>query len=347
MNSDLDLEQRYRRVLRLLPGYYREKWEEDMVAAFLDSWMTGDPDEDSVTMEFDRPSRREMASVAGLAARLYLGGVSAPRRYFAWGQAVRGTVLAVLLLQAILSIDQLVYLAWWRGLIGWLPAPPVILPAANNIWTVVWYAVYCTWIMIFIVLVLGHYRAAQAAAVLVIVPDLVAVLQAQLAGNLPSRFGPWAYWILLNLAPVLAMSAFHRDAPPVARRAWLLALPAGFLLVSVPLLAVQMTAHFAWMLDTPGQCCLLVALACLAHTPRARSSRPGTGVWSLTLTLTAALAGLYRIATLGDYLHDPHLVKVSLAELLILVAAAALVAPDAARTQAAIPAQPPFRRLVG
>jgi hypothetical protein len=143
------------------------------------------------------------------------------------------------------------------------------------------------------------------------------------------------------------MAAFHRDAPSVARRAWLLALPASFLLLSVPLLAAQMTGHFAWLPDTPGQCCLLVALACLVHAPRARAGRASTGVWSLTLTLTAALAGLYRIATLGDYLHDPHLIKVSLAELLILVAAAALVAPDAARTQAAMPAQSPFRRLVG
>ena len=42
MSGGLDLEQRYRRVLRLLPGYYRDKWEEDMVAAFLDSWLTGD-----------------------------------------------------------------------------------------------------------------------------------------------------------------------------------------------------------------------------------------------------------------------------------------------------------------
>ena len=30
MSGDLDLEQRYRRVLRLLPGYYRDKWEEDI-----------------------------------------------------------------------------------------------------------------------------------------------------------------------------------------------------------------------------------------------------------------------------------------------------------------------------
>ena len=74
MSGDLDLEQRYRRVLRLLPGYYRDMWEEDMVAAFLDSWLTGDPDEDSVTMEYDRPSRQEVVSVIGLAVRLYLGG---------------------------------------------------------------------------------------------------------------------------------------------------------------------------------------------------------------------------------------------------------------------------------
>ena len=38
-----DLERRYRRVLRLLPGWYRQRWEQDMIAAFLDSWLTGDP----------------------------------------------------------------------------------------------------------------------------------------------------------------------------------------------------------------------------------------------------------------------------------------------------------------
>lgn len=80
MSGDLDLEQRYRRVLRLLPGYYRDKWEEDMVAAFLDSWMTGDPEEDEAILKFCRPTWPEIASVAALAARLYLGGRGAPRR---------------------------------------------------------------------------------------------------------------------------------------------------------------------------------------------------------------------------------------------------------------------------
>ena len=34
MSNGLDLEQRYRRVLRLLPGYDRHTWEQHMVAAF-------------------------------------------------------------------------------------------------------------------------------------------------------------------------------------------------------------------------------------------------------------------------------------------------------------------------
>ena len=63
-------------------------------------------------------------------------------------------------------------------------------------------------------------------------------------------------------------------------------------------------------------------------------------MWSLTLTLLAADAGAYRIFSIADYLHDPHLITVSLAELLILVAAAALVGPDAARAQTAVPTPP-------
>ena len=197
-------------------------------------------------------------------------------------------------------------------------------------------------------LVLGHYRTARVIAALAIVPDLVWLLQAQFTGTMPVPFGPWAFWVLLNLAPVLAMAAFHRDAPPAARRPWLLALPAGYLLVAVPLLALQATGNSAWLPDFPGLCCLLVALACLAHAPRAWSRRAaGSGVWSLTLTLLAAVAGAYRIVSLADYLHDPHLIQVSLAELLILVAAVALVAPDAARAQAATPAPPPYPHADG
>jgi hypothetical protein len=344
-----DLERRYRRVLRLLPGYYRQRWEEDMVAAFLDTWLTGDPEADEAILEFCKPSWAETASVASLAARLYLGGAAAPRRYFAWGQAIRRAVLTVLLVHAVLGVDVLVFLGWSRRLVGWLPAPTtsLVTAAPGGVWARVYCLVCVTWIVTFVTLALGHCRTARVLAALAIVPGLIALLQAQFTGIMPAPSGSWVFWVLLDLAPVLAMTAFHRDAPPAARWPWLLALPAGYLLVYGPVLALRATGHFAWLPDFSGLCCILVALACLAHAPRAWSRQAaGTGPSSLTLVLLAAVAGTYRIISLTGYLNDPHLITVSLAELLIVLAAVALVAPDAARAQAATPAPPPYPRAM-
>ena len=338
-----DLERRYRRVLRLLPGWYRERWEQDMVAAFLDGWLTGDPAADEYITKAAGPSWAEVASVAGLAVRLHLGGPGTPRRY-AWGQAIRRAVLAVVLVHAVLAVNVLVFLVWSRRLVGWLPAPPASLVIApGGVWPAVYYLVCLAWIVIFVTLALGHYRTALVLAALAIVPGLVALLQAQLTGIMPAPFGPWPFWVLLDLALVLAMTAFHRDAPPAARWPRLLALPAGYVLVYGPMMALQATGNSAWLPDFSGLCCMLVSLACLAHAPRVWSRQAaGTGLWSLTLALLAAVAAAYRIVTLTGYLHDPHLINVSLAELLILLVAVALVAPDAARAQAATPTPPPY-----
>jgi hypothetical protein len=340
-----NLERRYRRVLRLLPGWYRARWEADMVAAFLDSWLTGDPAADQYITKAAGPSWAEVASVAGLAARLYLAGPGTPRR-FAWGQALRRAALAVTVVQAARGLNILLLTAWGRHLLGWLPAPPasMMLGTPDSVLPpLVWYLVAYAWIVVFVLLILRHYRIAQVIAALAVIPDLLTLLQGQITGALPALpIGPWAFWVLINLAPVLAMTAFHRHAPPAARRPWLLALPATYLLVYVPLLALQAAGNSAWIPDFSGLYCLLVALACLAHAPAARSRKAaGSGVWSLTLTLLAADAGAYRIASIADYLNDPHLIAVSLAEILILAAAAALIAPDAARAQTATPAPPP------
>jgi hypothetical protein len=64
------------------------------------------------------------------------------------------------------------------------------------------------------------------------------------------------------------------------------------------------------------------------------------------LVLLAAVAGAYRIVTLPGYLNDPHLITVSLTELLIVLGAVVLVAPDAARAQTATPAPPPHPRAM-
>ena len=339
MSGDLDLEQRYRRVLRLLPGYYRDKWEEDMVAAFLDGWLTGDPDEDSVTMEYDRPTRQEVVSVVGLAVRLNLGGVGTPRRYFAWGQAVRNAVLGVMLAHAVWGLGQLALFARSRHLIGWLPPP------AGGFWPTLSYAIGYAWIAVFVALVVADHRTARVIAGLVLGATVASVVHQQLAGILVSPAATWTYTVVIDVAPVLAMAAFHRDAPPVRRWPWLLALPAWYLLVSVPVLAAELSGHAAWVPDVAGRCCLLVSLVCLFHAARVWSGRAGTGVWSLTLLLVAAVTGLYRIISLPIFAQDSHLMMVGLVELVILAAAAALVAPDAIRSQGALPAPPAYRQL--
>jgi hypothetical protein len=339
MNGDLDLEQRYRRVLRLLPRYYRDTWEEDMVASFLDGWMTGDPDQDSVTMEYDRPTRGEVLSVIGLAARLHLGGVGAPRRYFAWGQAVRNAVLGVMLAHAVWGLGQLALFARSRHLIGWLPPPP------GGFWPVLGYAIGYAWIVVFVALLLADYRTARVLAVLVVGADAANVLHQQLAGTLASPFSNWGYLAVLDVAPVLAMAAFHRDAPPIRRWPWALGLPAWYLLVSVPVLWAELSGHAAWVPDVAGRCCLLLAGVCLFHAARVWSGRAGAGVWSLTLLLLAAVTGLYRLISLPPFAQDPHLIKVDLVELLILAVAAALVAPDAIRSQTAAPALLGYQEL--
>jgi hypothetical protein len=332
------LERRYRRALRLLPGWYRAQWEEDMVAAFLDSWLTGDPEADAYITRAAGPSWGEIASVVALTARLRMLGAGTARRLF-WGQAVRRAVLAATLVEAMRGLEGLIGVIWSRRMFAWTPAPPASIATSGppGTWQTIFYVVGYAWIVAFVLLTLRYYRTAQVMAALAIVPDLTRLVQGEFTGALRSPVGPWAFWILINLAPVLGMTAFRRDTRPAPRWPLLLALPAGYLLVYAPLLALAATGNSEWIPDFSGLYCAMVAVACLAHLPRAWSRRAaGSGVWSLALLVLAADAGAYRIFSIADYLHDTHLIVVSVVELLILVTAVALVVPDAVRAQAGI-----------
>jgi DNA-binding PadR family transcriptional regulator len=76
-----DLERRYRRVPRPLPGRYRQHWERDMAAAIGESWLTGGPQADQYASQAAGPGPAATACVPGPAARVYRGGfrVAPPR----------------------------------------------------------------------------------------------------------------------------------------------------------------------------------------------------------------------------------------------------------------------------
>src|SRR3954447_15688356 len=100
------LEARYRTVLRLLPAYYREEREEEMVEVYL--W-----DVDRETQDQSRPTLDEMASVAALALLSRLAAAGAPRRYALLGSAVRHFALFAVLLQAAAAVaDRILGLTW-------------------------------------------------------------------------------------------------------------------------------------------------------------------------------------------------------------------------------------------
>jgi hypothetical protein len=95
------LEQRYRLVLRLLPAAYRAAWEHEMVATFLESRASDDPETAEFVAGFGRPSWPEVASVAALAGMLT-------------NAAVAGISLGTAL--------------WHTGRFAWLPPPPRATP---------------------------------------------------------------------------------------------------------------------------------------------------------------------------------------------------------------------------
>ncbi|MFI6263126.1 hypothetical protein [Micromonospora sp. NPDC051006] len=296
------LEERYRFVLRLLPAAYRQEWEDDMVAAFLDSMDTGDSETTAYVTDYGRPSLSEVTSIVSLAVRLRLGGADAPPRSYAWGRGVRLATLMAMLAHAVMVTASIAVTLWLYGKIAWLPAPAPewALTPPGSIWHTAWDLAGYAWLPAYIALVLGHRRVAQAVALLAVVPPVITTAVQQ-AGDVPLSVSPWAM-LLIDVVLLIAMAAFHHGAPPVPRRPWLLALPVGILLVPVPLFTIQATTPALRLLDWPGLSCAAVTAVMVIHlVGRVTNRSSRTLPWSLALTLLAVATLTLRAATLLDY----------------------------------------------
>ncbi|MBB4689213.1 hypothetical protein [Amycolatopsis jiangsuensis] len=122
---------RYRNLLRVLPAHYRDRWEDDMVATFLETVdRTGeDPDFED---DCGRPDFRETASVLALAVRLRIGegGESAggrPRRYVVAADAVRRFALLSTMFHAALAVVMgILRLTWPTDIVRTTPTPALL-----------------------------------------------------------------------------------------------------------------------------------------------------------------------------------------------------------------------------
>jgi hypothetical protein len=335
------LEDRYRRVLRALPAAYRAEWEEEMVATFLASMATDDPDEAEYLGDYGRPSWSEVASVLALALRLHLGGAGAPPRSVAWGQAIRLVTLMWLLGEAVLAIADKEYGLWVTGKLPWLPSPPtewgVVVP---DVWHRIAGLAALIWVLAFVGVLLGHRRVAQVLAALATVPVLVATGNAVadlVDGAHPPVLSLLAI-LLLDVFAIVGMTAFHPGTPPPAPRPWYTALVAG--VVVLPwLIAVP-------VLDWPGLWAIAVVLLGAAHL-----AGPTLGLgdrspaWSHALALTAGAVFTLRVVTLIEYLwaRSPvwppaGLVALAVVEAVAVVAVAVPLSVLASRALRAAPA---------
>jgi hypothetical protein len=340
------LERRYRRVLRVLPAAYREVWEEEMVATFLDGVESDDVEAAEYAADFGRPSWSEVASVVGLAVRLRLGVAGASPRSIAWGQALRLVALMGLLVNAAaVTIDAGIRL-WLSGRLGWLAAPPAEwIPAApTGALRALWDLAGLLWLPAYVGVLLGQVRAARLLAALAVLADGVAAVSATVdlaAGATPLLLTIWSH-LVLDALLVLGLAAFHRDAPPVARRPWLIA----FVVEIAVLLGLYVPFRVASpsiLVDWPGLYCLLVLGMAVAHLTAPERRAIGAPSWSLALALVGLGVFGMRVLSLLDYAvitaggEGVALLAVGIAEALAVLAVGAPLARRAASALRSLP----------
>lgn len=162
----MSTESRYRRLLRLLPVWFREQYAEEMVEVHL----AAHPGPDT------RPDASEILATAHLALTTRFRAVGRPSRATLWLVAIAACALlamsALWRLALVVGSELATPTAWTvapnGGLIASRPWDPSDI-FGSGLYELVWVGV-------FVLLLVGHRRAALAAGVLVALIDLSAVL---------------------------------------------------------------------------------------------------------------------------------------------------------------------------
>jgi hypothetical protein len=333
------LERRYRLVLRLLPASYRAAWEDEMVAAFLQSMATTNPEDSDYLAEYGSPSGSEVASVVALAVRLRLPAVrlllgvpGAPPRYAASSEGVRRAALALLLVHASFATVGLGTMLWLLGLVPRVPRAPAewTQPGLIGRGFVTFTLLDLAWLVAYLALVFGYRRVAWWSACIGAATALSNDIGRYVLGAARS-FVTLPATLLLGGLLLVALLAFHRDAPAVPVRSSLASLGAGIAVATAfTVLVYRPDEALAALLDWPGLYSVLLVATALPYllVVLARPAHRGSP-WSLAFALLAAAVLGLRLLTLPEL--PPASVGLGLVEALVVAAICVPLAALAAR----------------
>ncbi len=243
------LEQRYRRLLQLLPSPYLEVRGEEMVDTFLLSVRKDDPEADALAEVVGHPSWGERLSIVRLAFDLRCGGRHAPPRYEVLGGAVRWCVAAIVLIHAVSAVQLLIGDVWWWHTGFWMGDSPQwsAMSWVSDVGAVLW-------LPTLMALAMRRPRVAQVFAGLATVPVLAAALLETRLLSLGSASMDWVAWgwvvsawliLAVDVCVVLGLAAFHPEAPGLRPRPWLIR---GAVVLMVPNAALFIPGMAPWLL---------------------------------------------------------------------------------------------------
>ncbi|MYW90994.1 hypothetical protein G3I59_10365 [Amycolatopsis rubida] len=285
-------ELQYRRMVRLLPRWYRADREDEMVGTLLDAREAGRLAEG-----------RELLAMLGLGLRARLAAGSAPARVVAFGDTVRLVALLGLLwgvMKGVVSLghdvcDVLGY-PRTRGLYSFAAEGTLSLysfPSVQQLGQDV--ALVAAAAVPLALLFAGRRRAARGVAGVVLVAGFAAFLYQYSFSFSPDLLG---YFVPQWLPLPLLIAGFHLGAPPPSARKWRIALTgvavSGFYFGSFAESDLRGLSWFAW--------------AAALVIPAYFAFRRRSPVWSFSLAVCCSLVlvqPLVLLATMAAGAFEP------------------------------------------
>lgn len=300
------LEQRYRRLLRLLPRAYRDVRADEMVAVFLARARLADPENYDLTVKYGGPGWAETWSVIALALRLRWADPAGPDRFRLRARALRGATLACLTVVAVLAVEGLLgrlwTALWWHDSAPSGTAALRVGEPAHPVWTWIHQWVFVLWIGVLALALVRRPSARRWAAALAAVPVAVGfatgaiapVWQVRSAVDLVIGLAVIAGLLLMGTArpdgPAPSRTTDHRSATPHTR---LLPRSArGYLVTGAALFAIyEAIAVAAWLTLLPlpdaGDIPLWVAIASVTFLSN-------SGFWLMAALAAGAVTAVRR-----------------------------------------------------